>query len=163
MLFTSKMAEIFCHNDDFCMVILPTKKRSWPSKLHLSETMMIQVFAAFALIIGALGLYGLIDFMAIRKTKEIGIRKVLGVSRAGILILYSREVIVLLLVSFLLAAPVPNIYLDNWLSHYSYKISVDLTVYISAFFTTLLIALITISYRTIKSASLNPVSVLKDE
>jgi ABC-type antimicrobial peptide transport system permease subunit len=135
--------------------------RSYESEMNYSK--LIVIFSIIAVLLGCLGLYGLVAFVANSKLKEIGIRKVLGASVASILVLYSKEVLLLLILSFLLAAPVSYFYMTNWLNDYSYRIDLSVTIYLVAFATTMVIAMITISYRTIKSATLNPTVALKDE
>ncbi|MEK7729942.1 MAG: ABC transporter permease, partial [candidate division KSB1 bacterium] len=90
---------------------------------------LFRVFAVIAIFIGCLGLFGLISFMAAQKTKEIGVRKVLGASVQNILLLFSREFALLLGVAFLLAAPVAYFVMQNWLDNYPYRIEIGAGVF----------------------------------
>ena len=125
---------------------------------------LIQVFAALAILIGCLGLYGLVSFMANQKVKEIGIRKVLGATVANILAIFSREVLLLLGIAFLLAAPL-GYYLMNgaYLDNYAYSISIGAQVFVVAVMATVIIATCTVGMRAFRAATANPVKSLKDD
>lgn len=124
---------------------------------------LMKLFAVISIIIGCLGLYGLISFIALNKTKEIGIRKVLGASIYQIVGIFSREITLLLGIAFILSAPVAYYFLEHWLSNYVYRISLGVGVFALALLVTLIIALLTISHRTISAATINPAKTLKDE
>ncbi len=116
-----------------------------------------------AILIGCLGLYGLVLFMAERRTKEIGIRKVLGASVQQILILFSREFIKLVLVAFLLATPLAYFVMQHWLQSFAYKIEIGFPVFTGSLLFTLLLVLLTVGYHSLKAALANPVDSLRDE
>jgi predicted permease len=122
-----------------------------------------QVFAVLAIIISCLGLFGLAAYTAERRTKEIGIRKVLGASVAGITGLLSRDFLRLVLVSALIAFPLSWWFMHKWLQNYAYRISINWWVFIVAGFLALSIALITISFQSIRAAIANPVKSLRTE
>lgn len=124
---------------------------------------LFHVFAGIAILIGCLGLFGLISFMAAQKTKEIGVRKVLGASLHHILALFSREFAMLIGVAFVLAAPVAYFVMQNWLENYPYRIEIGAGVFALALGATLAIAAATIGYRAFKAASTNPVEALRYE
>ncbi len=124
---------------------------------------LLRIFAIISILIGCLGLYGLISFVAINKTKEIGVRKVLGASVFNILGIFSREIIILMGVAFLFAAPLGYYVMNEWLKEYAYRIPIGMEVFVIAFIITLIIAIATISHRTISSALINPATTLKDE
>lgn len=124
---------------------------------------MLTVFAFIAIFIGCLGLYGLVSFMANQKAKEIGIRKVLGATVASIMGRFSMEFIVLVGVSFLLAAPLAYWGMNSWLGQYEYRISIGPMIFIISIGASLLIALFTTGYRSLRAASANPVNSLRDE
>lgn len=124
---------------------------------------LMKLFSIISIIIGCLGLYGLISFIAQNKIKEIGIRKVLGASIFNILGIFSKEIVILLVIAFIVSAPLAYYFLDQWLSNYVYRISLGLGVFGVALLTTLIIALLTISHRTISAATINPAKTLKDE
>jgi ABC-type antimicrobial peptide transport system permease subunit len=124
---------------------------------------LFQVFAAFALIIGALGLYGLVDFMAIRKTKEIGILKVMGADVINIVSIFIKEIGLLVAIASLLAIPAMVYILNLWLESYVERINIGPLIIISTIISVLGIAVMTTFYRSLKAAIINPVDTLKDE
>lgn len=125
---------------------------------------LLQVFAGLAIFIGCLGLYGLVSFMANQKVKEIGIRKVLGATVGGIINIFSKEVLILLGVAFLLAGPI-GYYLMKvfYLDSYVYSISIGLPVFLVAIVATVLIAAGTVGFRAFKAATVNPIQSLRDD
>ncbi len=122
-----------------------------------------QVFALIAILIGSFGLFGLISFIALQKTKEIGIRKVLGASVNHIVRLISGEFLKLLLISFTLAAPLAYVLMQHWLEDFAYRIQIQAWVFVLAAGISLLITCFTIAYQTLKTAFLNPVEALHYE
>jgi ABC-type antimicrobial peptide transport system permease subunit len=122
-----------------------------------------RVFALLAIIISCLGLFGLATYTAERRTKEIGIRKVLGASVAGITGLLSKDFLRLVLVSAVIAFPLSWWFMHKWLQNYAYRISINWWVFIAAGFLALSIALITISFQSIRAAIANPVKSLRTE
>ena len=121
------------------------------------------LFAGLAIFISCLGLFGLAAYVAEQRTKEIGIRKVLGASVQQIWVLLSKEFIALVLISCVIAAPVSFYSLQSWLLKYNYRISIGTGVFIAGGFLALLITIITISFQAIKAARANPVSSLRSE
>lgn len=121
------------------------------------------VFTILAILIGCLGLFGLSSYTAVQKTKEIGIRKVLGSSTAGILQLMFKDFLVLIGVANLIAWPLAWYFLSGWLENYPYHISINLLFFVVATVMVLLIAFMTVSYHTFKTAQLNPAKTLKYE
>ncbi len=124
---------------------------------------MLTTFAGIAIFIGCLGLYGLVSFMANQKSKELGIRKVLGATVEGLVSRFSMEFLKLLGLAFLIAAPLGYFGMNTWLSDYAYSISIGPIIFIISFAASVLIAMITTGYRSFKAASLNPVLSLRDE
>ncbi len=120
-------------------------------------------FAILAIFISCLGLFGMASFVAEQRTKEIGVRKVLGASVVSLWHLLSKEFIVLVILSCAIAAPVAYFYLDSWLSNYDYRISISWTVFVFASIVALLITLVTVSFQAIKAAISNPVKSLRTE
>ncbi len=120
-------------------------------------------FAFLTIIIGCLGLYGLISFVTLRKTKEVGIRKVLGASVSSILHLFSKEFMVLISFSFVIAAPLSYLFMNRWLQGFAYHIKLSWIVFALGAFLTITIALLTISFNTFKAAVSNPVDSLRSE
>jgi predicted permease len=121
------------------------------------------VFASLAIIISCLGLFGLAAYTAERRTKEIGVRKVLGASVAGITALLSKDFIKLVVLSCLVAFPVAWWMMNSWLQSYKYRIEISWWIFLAAGVSAILIALITISFQSIKAAIANPVKSLRSE
>lgn len=124
---------------------------------------LFKIFAIMAILISCLGLYGLVSFMATRKTKEVGIRKVLGASVQSIVLMFSREFTLLVTLSFLIAAPLGYLAMDQWLKEFYYHIDMGWFIFFAALSSSVLIAWITIAYRAVKAALANPVKSLKYE
>ena len=124
---------------------------------------MALIFSLLAIFIAALGLFGLTSYTVEQKTKEIGVRKAMGSSIAGIYIVISREIVVLVSISALIAWPVIYYYAGKWLENFYYKINLSLFSFVAGLTIALGIALITISYRVIKAATINPARSLKYE
>ncbi|HEX6225025.1 MAG TPA: FtsX-like permease family protein [Chryseolinea sp.] len=126
-------------------------------------SIMLSVFSGIAIFIGCLGLYGLATFMANQKTKEVGVRKVLGASVESIVMLFSKEYIKLIVIGFFLAAPLAWFVMNKFLEEFSYKDEIGPSIFFIGLGTTLFIALVTVGYRSIKSATANPVNSLRSE
>lgn len=124
---------------------------------------MFSVFSVLAILIGCLGLFGLSAFTAMQKTKEIGVRKVLGASTKGVFYMLSKEFVMLILIANIIAWPVIYFVMNNWLQGFEYRTSIDPLVFGIALVTVLVVALFTISFQTVKSAKQNPVDSLKYE
>ncbi len=121
------------------------------------------VFSALAIFIACLGLFGLISFNAEQRTKEIGIRKTLGAKVSTIIMLLSKEITILVLISAVIASPFAFFGMYNWLQNFAYRTSIHPLVFLSTALLTLLIALITIVFQAYKAARANPVKSLKYE
>jgi hypothetical protein len=121
------------------------------------------IFAVLAILISCLGLLGLAAYMAEQRTKEIGVRKVLGASIAQVWFLLSKDFIALVLISCLIASPIALYSLQRWLAHYEYRISLGPGVFVLAALIALAITLVTISFQAIKAAMANPVRSLRSE
>lgn len=121
------------------------------------------IFAVLAIMISCLGLLGLAAYMAEQRTKEIGVRKVLGASIAQVWFLLSRDFIVLVLISCLIASPIALYSLQRWLAQYDYRITLGPGVFLFAAVIALAITLVTISFQAIKAAMANPVNSLRSE
>ncbi len=126
-------------------------------------SIVIGSFTSIAIVIGCIGLFGLATFMANQRTKEIGVRKVLGASVQGIIYSFSKEFIVLIGIAFLIAAPIGWLLMNAWLEEFSYRISIGPIIFLTALITTLVIALITVGYRSFQAATANPVDSLRSE
>lgn len=121
------------------------------------------LFAALAIFISCLGLFGLAAYIAEQRVKEIGIRKVLGATTSQIWILLSKDFIILVLVSCVIASPLAYYFLQDWLQKYEYRISIGPSVFVIAAVLALVITMITISFQAIKAAMSNPVKNLRSE
>ncbi len=124
---------------------------------------IVTSFSLIAMLISCLGLYGLSTFMAERRFKEIGIRKVLGASVTQITGLMSSEFVKLVIIAAIIAVPIAWYAMDKWLAEFAYHISVDVFVFIYAAVGALIIALLTVSFESIRAASANPVKSLRNE
>lgn len=134
--------------------------------LYRSETRMQNIFSYFAviaIIISCLGLFGLASYIAERRTKEIGIRKVLGANVFGLSYLLSVEFSKWVLISNVIAWPVAYFLMNNWLQNFEYRTDMNLWAFLFSGGIALLIALITVSFQVIKAATANPVKSLKYE
>ncbi|MEP7107191.1 MAG: ABC transporter permease [Ferruginibacter sp.] len=121
------------------------------------------IFAGLAIFISCLGLFGLAAYIAEQRTKEIGIRKVLGASVSQVWLLLSKDFIVLVIISCVIASPVAFYFLQDWLRKYDYRINIGPGVFIVAAIMALIITLFTISFQAIKAAIANPVKSLRTE
>ena len=121
------------------------------------------VFSGLAIIIACVGLFGLAAYTTNLRTKEIGVRKVLGASVGSIVFLLSKDLIRLIVVAFILAVPLAWYMMDNWLSGFAYHVSLGIGVFLIAGTTSLLISWLTVSYQSIKAAIVNPVKSLRSQ
>jgi putative ABC transport system permease protein len=124
---------------------------------------LYQLFAAVAIFISCLGLYGLVTFMAVQRKKEIGVRKVLGAPVSAILILLSREFTLLIGIAFLIAAPIAWYFMHSWLQQYAYHITLGPELFAITIIGSIVIAWVTVGYTAIKAALANPVKSLRNE
>jgi putative ABC transport system permease protein len=124
---------------------------------------MFSVFTVLAIFIACMGLFGLITFTTETRTKEIGIRKILGASAAGIVGMLSREFVVLVLVSGVIAMPVAWYFMSHWLEDFAYRISVPLWVHFLTITLMLLITLLTVGFKAIHAAMVNPAASLRND
>lgn len=124
---------------------------------------VISLFSILAILIACLGLFGLVSFITDGKIKEIGIRKVLGASQPGILLLLSNAILRGIYLSNILAWPIAYFAMNKWLDNFAYQTKLSLWIFVFSGLATLLIALFTISYQTIKAARANPIESLRYE
>ena len=125
--------------------------------------MLYKIFAVIAIFISCLGLYGLVSFMAAQKTKEVGIRKVLGANVSSIVIMFSKEFTLLISIAFIIAVPVAWYFMNEWLQNFVFRIHIGIGVFAVAILASLIIAWITVGYRAVKAALANPVQSLRTE
>ncbi len=124
---------------------------------------LYKIFAFLAIFISCLGLYGLVSFMAAQRTKEVGIRKVLGATPGHIVYLLSKEFTLLIIIAFVIAAPIAYYIMHEWLNNYTYRIDLTAWVFLLAIVGSMVIAWLTVGYRAIKAALANPVKNLRTE
>lgn len=124
---------------------------------------MYKIYALLAVIISCLGLYGLISFMVVQKTREVGVRKVLGANLGNILYLFSREFTILVLIAFVLAAPMAWYIMHAWLQDFAFRVTPGVGVFLAAIGISILIAWLTVGYKAWQAARVNPVSSLRAE
>src|SRR5690606_5809592 len=135
-------------------------------KMYASEQRLGQIFGIFAIlaiVIACLGLFALTAFTAEQRTKEIGIRKVLGASVGSIVVLLSKEFGKLIIIAFVLAAPLSWYAVTWWLENYTYKVEVGILIYLLAGVSAFVLAWLTMGYQSIKAATSNPVTSLRSE
>ena len=120
-------------------------------------------FAVFAIFISCLGLFGLSSYVAEQRTKEIGLRKVLGASVLNVWQLLSKEFIILTLVSFIIATPIADYFMTNWLNNYSYRVHLSWWIFGITAAGSFIITLLTVSYQAIRAGLANPVKSLRTE
>lgn len=125
--------------------------------------LLYKIFAGIAIFISCLGLYGLVSFMAIQKTKEIGVRKVLGASAKNIIFLFSKEFTVLILIGSAIAIPVAYYMMSHWLQNFTFRIEMNVWIFLAALLISVIISWIAVGYKSIKAAIANPVKSLRTE
>ncbi len=128
-----------------------------------SFSTLVYTFSGLSILLACMGLYGIIAYNIDSRKKEIGVRKVLGANIANVVALLSKQFVILIIISAVFAVPATWYFLSEWLSGFAYKISLAPTHFIGALVLTLLIAMLTLSFRTIKAAKANPVDSLKEE
>jgi putative ABC transport system permease protein len=132
-------------------------------KQEMQLSQLYKIFAAIAIFLSCLGLYGLVSFMAVQRIKEVGIRKVLGASAGNIVYLFSKEFILLIAIAFAIATPIAWYFMHQWLEDYAYRIHVSWVIFLASGLIAIVIALATISFQAIKAAIANPVKSLRSE
>jgi putative ABC transport system permease protein len=134
--------------------------------LYATEQKTGQIFTMFAIVaisIASLGLFGLVAFTTAQRRKEIGIRKVLGASEMRLLFLLSKEFLQLICISFIISIPIAGLAMHYWLANFAYRINISWVVFAMAGLSALVIALVTVSFQTIKAARADPVKSLRTE
>ncbi|PWU01253.1 MAG: cell division protein FtsX [Bacteroidetes bacterium] len=124
---------------------------------------ILGIFAGLTIFVACLGLFGLATFTAEQRTKEIGIRKVLGANVSGIVSLLSKDFLKLVFVAFIIACPVAWFVMNKWLQEFAYRTQINWWIFVSAAFIAIIITIITISFQAIKAALANPVNSLRSE
>jgi putative ABC transport system permease protein len=151
--FTHDPMQYYFVDEDFVQMYVQEKQNA----------RMAVIFSVLAIFIAALGLFGLTSFTVEQKTKEIGVRKAMGSSVAGIYVVISREVIFLVSISAVVAWPLIYYIGGKWLENFYYRINLSIITFIAGLTIALAIAIMTISYRILKAANVNPAQSLKYE
>jgi len=136
-------------------------EQQYTSEYHLGKIFLI--FSIFAIFIASLGLLGLTAFITEQRTKEIGIRKVLGASTSEVVLLLSKEFTKWVLTANIIAWPAAYYIMNNWLQNFAYKTNISIWIFFFSGIIALMIALLTISLHTINAANTNPVESLHYE
>lgn len=134
---------------------------SYKSEQKLSSITL--VFSLLAVLVACLGLFGLATFSVEQRTKEIGVRKVLGINTSQIMALLSREFMLLIAIAFLIAIPLSYYFLNEWLNGFAFRVSIQVWPFIIAGLITFFISIITVAYHAMKASFINPVDTLKYE
>ncbi|RYY18488.1 MAG: FtsX-like permease family protein, partial [Sphingobacteriaceae bacterium] len=129
----------------------------------LRQQTVLTLFAALAIFVACLGLFGLASFTATKRFKEIGVRKVLGSSVSGIVLLLSKDLLKPVLVSMLIATPLGYVVMNHWLQSFAYRTSLPWWVFLLSAFITFGVALLTIGFKAAKAALASPVKSLRSE
>lgn len=130
---------------------------------EMQLSMLYRLFAGIAIFLSCLGLYGLASYMAVQRVREVGVRKVLGATVANIVVLFSREFVVLVSIAFVLAVPLAWYFLRQWLHTYAYSVSLHWWVFAAGGVAALIIAMATVSFHALRAAMANPVKSLRGE
>jgi len=138
-----------------------TIAKFYERETQLSE--LYKIFAGIAIFISCLGLYGMVSFMAVQRTKEVGIRKTLGASVGHIIYLFSKEFTLLVIVAFTISAPVGWYFMHKWLEGFAYKIRLGPGIFVLSVTISIIIAWITVGYKAVRAAVANPVKSLRSE
>ena len=133
----------------------------YQAEVHIGQ--VFRSFSLLAIFIACLGLLGLVAYTAQQRTREIGVRKVLGASASRIVLLLLKEFVVLIAVAFVVAVPIAYFSMNYWLKNFAYRIEISWGIFLIAGSLTLAIALLTVSYQSIKAALTNPVDSLRYE
>jgi putative ABC transport system permease protein len=164
--------EVLSGLEKLCSAMNPKFPFTWQfsdsefSKLYQSEVIVSRLsnyFAFLAIFISCLGLFGLSTFTAMQRTKEIGVRKVLGASVPQIIVMLSGSFVKLIVIALLIAIPVAWYFMNKWLDNFAYKVHLDWIIFLIAGSVAVAIALLTVSYQAIKAAVANPVKSLRTE
>jgi putative ABC transport system permease protein len=124
---------------------------------------LFTVFTVLALIIACIGLFGLASYIATQRSKEIGVRKVLGASTKGLVIMLNKDFTKLVIVSILIATPVSLWMMNQWLEQFANKINIGWSIFLVIGASVLFISWVTVAFHSVKTAMLNPAKILKDE
>ena len=161
----AKLAPIFNRYNPAYPFLFEFADKSYAQKFNLEVLVgsLSGLFAGLAIFISCLGLFGLAAYMAEQRTREIGIRKVLGASVANLWLLLTRDFIVLVAVSCVIASPLAFYFMHNWLEKYNYRITIGPGIFLLAAAMALVITILTISFQAVRAAANSPVKSLRSE
>lgn len=168
----SNMKETIAFMEEQVRIVAPTLPMEYQfmddrfNAMYKFESRLTNVFLTFAtiaIVIGCLGMFGLISFMALNRAKEIGIRKVLGASVSNVIVLLSMDFLKLVALSLIIALPLAYYIMSDWLNDYTYNISVGVDVMLISIMAALAITCLTIGYQALKTAVRNPSTALRNE
>ena len=151
---------------DYFYLALSMKDYFDYTALYVIENIMYEAFKIFAflsIMIGCLGLYGLVSYLSLQRQKEIGVRKVLGATVQQIIYLFSKEFTLLVLLAFVVAAPLGYFAMQAWLETFTYRISLSISYFLVALLASVGIAWLTVGYKSVRAALSNPVEALRNE
>lgn len=126
-------------------------------------SVLLILFSGVAIFISCLGLYGLVSYIATTKEREIGVRKVFGASTRQIAYIFSREFVLLVVLAFIVAAPLSGYVMERWLQNFAYRVSLEWFMFAAGVGVTLVIATVAVGYRSLRAASARPADVLRNE
>jgi putative ABC transport system permease protein len=158
----ASMKKLWAADDPFTYSFMDERfKRAYNNEQTTAS--ILGIFAGLTIFVACLGLFGLTTFTVQQRTKEIGVRKVLGASVTAIATLLSKDFIKLVLIALVLASPVAWYVASNWLQDFAYRIDISWWMFVLAGITAVIIALVTVSFQAIKAALINPVKSLRSE
>lgn len=160
-----KISKIFVKYDPSSPFDYQFIDENYKQKFHLESLVgtLASIFAGLAIFISCLGLFGLAAYTTEQRTKEIGVRKVLGASVVQLWILLCKDFLMLVLISCVITSPIVYYLLENWLQNYNYHISITAGVFVISAIIAMIITIVTISFQAIKAATANPVRNLRTE
>lgn len=153
--------DIFGNTEFSPLYITDSVNKQYKKEENLAK--LVYATTGAAIFISCLGLFGLVSFTVTQRTKEIGVRKVLGASTTQIVKLISLDFIKLVFIAFIISFPISYYYIDSWLEGFTVRINQSVGIYLSTLLITLLLAIVTLIYQTIQTAFANPVVSLRDE
>src|SRR5690606_31209452 len=160
--FTQSVISQFARGSLFSYVFLDEKfAHLYDAERRMSR--VLKLFTGFAILISCIGLFGLSIYMTRLRTKEVGIRKVLGASVAGISVMLSKDFVKLVFIAILFASPTGWWIMYKWLQNFAYRIEIQWWMFAAAGLTAVVIALLTVGWQAIRAAVTNPVDSLRDE
>ena len=161
----TQLASIFNRYNPAYPFLFDFADNSYAQKFHLEVLVgaLAGLFAGLAIFISCLGLFGLAAYMAEQRTREIGIRKVLGASVAQLWLLLTRDFIVLVAISCVVATPIALYFMNNWLNRYNYHVGIGPGIFLAAAAVALIITILTISFQAVRAAMANPTRSLRSE